>query len=69
MSKYDYCGRPGVCSEVEPENAPELVAIVRCKDCRHWDIGHTEECDNSDSVCFHNGWCKPDWFCADGEAK
>lgn len=41
--------------------------IVQCKDCVHWDKGHTEECDNSDSVCFHNGWCKPDWFCADGE--
>lgn len=43
--------------------------IVRCKDCVHWDKGHTEECDNSDSVCFHNGWCKPDWFCADGEKE
>lgn len=43
--------------------------IVRCGDCIHWDKGHTEECDNLDSVCFHNGWCKPDWFCADGERK
>ena len=41
--------------------------LVRCKDCIHWDKGHTEECDNLDSVCFHNGWCKPNWFCADGE--
>ena len=45
----------------------DFVVVVRCKDCIHWDKGHTEECDNSDSVCFHNGWCKPDWFCADGE--
>lgn len=43
--------------------------IVRCKDCAFWDKGHTEECDNLDSACFHNGWCKPDWFCADGERK
>ena len=43
--------------------------LVRCKDCVHWDKGCTEECDNSDSVCFHNGWCKPDWFCADGERR
>jgi hypothetical protein len=43
--------------------------LVRCKDCIHWDIVHTEECENSDSVCFHNGWCRPDWFCADGERK
>ena len=50
----------------DAHNAPELI---RCKDCVHWDIGYTEECNNSDSVCFHNGWCKPDWFCADGERK
>lgn len=46
-----------------------LVFVVRCKDCIHWDKGHTEECDNSESVCFHNGCCKPNWFCADGERK
>ena len=46
-----------------------MPEIVRCKDCMHWDKGHTEECDNSDSVCFHNGWCKPDWYCADGERR
>ena len=57
------------CCEVEPENVPDLVAVVRCKDCKHWDRDDTEECDNSDSVCFHNGWCEPDWFCADGEEK
>lgn len=45
------------------------LELVRCKDCIHWDIGHTEECDNSDSVCFHNGWCKPEWYCADGEKR
>lgn len=47
----------------------EQPQIIRCKDCIYWDKGHTEECDNSDSVCFHNGWCKPDWFCADGEKR
>lgn len=45
------------------------VEIIRCKDCIHWDKGHTEECGNLNSVCFHNGWCKPDWYCADGERK
>lgn len=43
--------------------------LIRCKDCKHWDEGHTEECGNLDSICFHNGWCKPDWFCADGERR
>ena len=47
----------------------ERPELVRCKYCVHWDKGHTEECDNSDSVCFHNGWCKPDWYCADGERR
>lgn len=46
-----------------------LHELVRCKDCIHWNEGHTEECHNSDSVCFHNGWCKPDWYCAGGERK
>ena len=47
----------------------EQDAVARCKDCIYWDEGHTEECDNLDSVCFHNGWCKPDWFCGDGKRK
>ena len=42
--------------------------LIRCKDCVYWDR-HTEECGNLDSVCFHNGWCKPDWFCADGKRR
>ena len=51
------------------ESANWMQELVRCNDCIHWDRGHAEECNNSDSVCFHNGWCKPDWFCADGERK
>ena len=47
----------------------DVRPLVLCKDCIYWDKGHTEECDNSDSVCFHNGWCKPYWFCADGVEK
>jgi len=64
--------------ETEKEFGTEILAeaeelinsqpeIVRCEYCVYWDKGHSEECDNSDSVCFHNGRCKPDWFCADGE--
>ena len=37
----------------------DMVEVVRCKDCIHWD-GYTQVCNNSDSVCFQNGWCKPD---------
>ena len=47
------------------EGQPE---IVLCNDCIHWDR-HTEECGNPDSVCFRNGLCKPDWYCAGGKCK
>lgn len=43
--------------------------LVRCKNCKHWDREYTEECRNENSVCFSNGRCKPDWFCADGERR
>lgn len=45
----------------------EILPLVMCKDCDHWDRGNTEECENSDSVCFRNGRCAPDFFCRDGE--
>ena len=50
-------------------NPKDMVEVVRCKDCKYWDEGHTEECGNLDSVCYHNGWCKPDWFCAGGKRR
>jgi len=56
-------------TDIGNQQTIDAVPVVRCKDCVHWDEGHTEECTNSDSVCFRNGWCKPDWFCADGERK
>ena len=43
----------------------DMCPLVLCKECIHWDK-HIEECGNPDSVCFRNGWCKPEWFCADG---
>ena len=48
-----------------PEQQP---TVVRCNECICWDK-HIEECGNPDSVCFHNGWCKPNWFCADGKRR
>ena len=66
---YNDSGRFESLSRMLDELLEERPEIVRCKDCIHWDKGCTEECTNSDSVCFHNGWCKPDWFCADAERK
>ena len=62
--------RDEYCEAWKPkEQETNMVEVVRCGDCIHWDKGHTEECNNLDNVCFHNGWCKPDWFCADGERR
>lgn len=42
----------------------EQEAVVRCKDCKHWDA---DEHDCNIKI----GWfaCGADWFCADGERK
>lgn len=39
-------------------------AIVRCKDCKHWDADE-HDCN------IKTGWfaCGADWYCADGERK
>lgn len=43
----------------------DIVEVVRCKDCRHWE----------QDVIFVEGWCRcrrqgnPEWFCADGERR
>lgn len=52
------------CCEVEPENVPDLVAVVRCKGCKHHG---GEDCPLfTDAVEFVTD---DDWFCADGEEK
>ena len=40
----------------------EQEAVVRCKDCVHWDE-LTQACDEIDGIFL------PDWFCADGERR
>lgn len=50
----------------------EYVPLVRCAECRHGgrtiDRGKQIECDNSSGAC-RGTWNKPDWYCADAEAK
>lgn len=41
----------------------EQNAVVRCKDCKHYDPD-CQSCDNGLDGIF-----TPDWFCADGEPK
>ena len=69
--KYSDDWNDHVCDrETRPEYCPlkEQEAVVRCKDCKHYD-DVTNECENNGSPCYRNGWCGIDWFCADGERK
>lgn len=50
------------------EALTEQPDIVRCKDCKYW-WEKAEECQNPNGDCVIDGWCKPDWFCADGKLK
>ena len=59
------CVKGVSCKTVKPK--PEMVAVVRCKDCKHsWqDIG---------GLCCSHGVCvdctvQEDFFCADGEKR
>lgn len=31
---------PKYCCEVEPDNVPDLVAVIRCEKCRYWRPPH-----------------------------
>jgi len=51
---------------------PDLVRVVRCRDCRFWYANNAEEGDAS-GMCM-NGYSSAGttdmmWFCADGERE
>ena len=54
---------PKYCCEVEPEDVPDLVAVVRCKDCKRY-IEQAHECE-----ALNQGCIKPDFFCGYGIRK
>ena len=41
-------------------------AVVRCKDCKHWE---RRECGSYGTCEERDGFFDADWFCADGERK
>lgn len=53
---------------------PDLVKVVRCQDCRHWEPENAEEgdlsghCRNNYAPC-QNQQTYMNWFCWDGERK
>jgi len=64
---------PKYCCEVEPDNVPDLVAVVRCKDCKHrFDGEHMANC--CEELMIMTGWLTeipvdPNGFCHKGERK
>ena len=57
---YDVGNPTEIKAEYEPN--PDVVEVVRCKDCKYL----------QKNDLFGNRWCKGeqrtgDWFCADGE--
>lgn len=54
---------PKYCCEVEPKNMPDMVAVVRCKDCVHYG-------KKLGSCSIHEGYgYDDDFFCACGKRK
>ena len=64
----------------ENEDKPDIVAVVRCRDCRFYEIwqmksgkdGYTDDRRYKPSVCTVGRYAvhrDEDWFCADGERK
>ena len=48
----------GLCY-IEDAPAADVVEVVRCKDCKHWDFGD----------CYRQELTRPDDFCSYGERK
>ena len=48
------------------EEIADMVSVVRCKECRHWDnTDNAERCSHE----YGGMWAKPDDFCSYGERR
>lgn len=54
---------------------PDLVEVVRCRDCRWYEIYQLKQ-DGTDDRRYNPSYCtlfrhrfKPNWYCADGERR
>lgn len=62
---------PKYCCEVEPDNVPDLVAVVRCKDCRY-SLPSSENfilCTAPYESQYPKAYKPIDWFCKGGERQ
>ena len=58
----------GIQQAVDEEPTVDAVSVVRCKDCKHYEIHKPKVLEN----CERNGYLipmKPDDFCSYGERK
>lgn len=73
------CSRSGdfeiVCCVIDEAPTIDAVPVVRCKDCKWYEI-YQLKADGTDDRRYKPSYCtlfrhrfKPDWFCADGERK
>ena len=61
----------GACEDCQHRKTyPDLVAVIRCRDCKYGDTG-TDEDGNKFWKCLgiHYGGTKPNDFCSYGERK
>ena len=50
---------------IEHINLMNLVEVVRCKECKHWEMRNSPR-----GWCIvHQGYVSPQYFCADGERE
>lgn len=78
--EYGYtCGIERAESEIECAPTVDAVPVIRCKDCKYYEIVELNADGTPDkrfkpSICA-NGWYEyaverdPNWFCADAEPK
>ena len=52
------------------EDESDVVEVVRCKDCKHWDTTWESDWTKSYHYCpFIDGTSTGDWYCADAERR
>ena len=62
----EYDPETGEGHEIDPFKRPDIVAVVRCRDCKHF----TD--DEMEYYHYCGNWCEqvePDGFCSRGEKK
>ncbi len=74
---HETCNVPGVTDAIRAVSSADVVEVVRCKDCKHYEIwqlksDYTDDKRYKPSVCTIGRYAvhrKPDWYCADAERR